>query len=327
MRDRSALWHLTGSLGRLAILLASVVAIGGFATSSAVASGHHARHHARHHRRHSKKKTKKKTRTKTKTKTVIPANHGTAKPRSGITAHGQLVHPFALNTNQSNNWSGYNQGTLEQGTKLFSSISGDWTVPTATQHTAGQAENSSDWIGIGGGCVDSGCTISDNTLIQTGTEQDVSSTGAASYSAWWEIIPGPSLTITNMTISPGDKMSASLTSLAPGLWTINIKDTTTGQSYTTTVPYTSTEDTAEWIQETPLILGTNAGFAAQPNLTSPDFDLASTNGAPANLQPSEEMDLVDSSGNVIGAPSAPDSDNDEFNVCTWTSTCGAPSSS
>jgi Peptidase A4 family len=246
-------------------------------------------------------------------------------------AHGQFIHPFALNTNESNNWSGYNQGSIEQGgttnPKLFSSIGGDWTVPTATQHSSGQDEYSSDWIGIGGGCVDAGCTTTDNTLIQTGTEQDVSSSGAPSYSAWWEVIPGPSLTITSLTIHPGDKMAASLSSTAPGVWTITIRDTTDGQSYTTTVPYSSSEDTAEWIQETPLIIGTNAGFAALPNLTSPGFDLATTNGAPANLKPSEEMDLVNSNGNVIGAPSAPDPDADGFNVCTWAGTCAAPSSS
>ena len=88
--------------------------------------------------------------------------------------------------------SGYSQGTLEQGSKLFNSISGDWTVPAATQHTSGQAEASSDWIGIGGGCVDAGCTVTDSTLIQTGTEQDVDATGAPSYSAWWELVPAPS---------------------------------------------------------------------------------------------------------------------------------------
>ena len=75
-------------------------------------------------------------------------------------AHGDFIHVTRhLNANQSNNWFGYNQGSLEQGTKLFSSITGDWTVPTATQHTAGQDESSSDWIGIGGGCVDAGCTV------------------------------------------------------------------------------------------------------------------------------------------------------------------------
>src|SRR3954447_16902385 len=111
-----------------------------------------------------------------------------ASPASAkVSAHGHFIHPF--NANQSTNWYGYNQGTLEQGNKLFNSVSGDWTVPTATQHTAGQAASSSTWIGIGGGCVDANCTVGDNTLIQTGTEQDVDKSGKASYSAWWELIP------------------------------------------------------------------------------------------------------------------------------------------
>jgi hypothetical protein len=261
--------------------------------------------------------------------TAASANsQGGAIVQHGMTAHGQLLHVTA-NTNQSNNWSGYNQGTLEQNGKLFNSITGNWTVPTASQHTSGEAEYSSDWIGIGGGCIDAGCTATDATLIQTGTEQDVDSSGAASYSAWWEVIPGPSLTITSMTVHPGDVMHASIAEAVAdsNVWTITINDTTDGQSYTTTVPYSSTHATAEWIQETPLILGTNAGFAAQPNLTSPAFDLATTNGQPANLKSSEEMDLIDSSGKVIGAPSAPDPDADGFNVCAWAGTCAAPASS
>jgi hypothetical protein len=111
------------------------------------------------------------------------------------------------------------------------------------------------------------------------------------------------------------------------VWTVTIKDLTNGQSFTTTVPYTSTHATAEWIEETPLIIGTGAGFAALPNLNSPAFDLATTNGAPASLKASEEMQLIDSSGNVIGAPSAPDPDTDGFNACTWAGTCTAPGSS
>jgi hypothetical protein len=251
---------------------------------------------------------------------------------SALSSHGQLLHlaPGArANANQSTNWFGYGQGTLEQGSKLFNSITGDWTVPTATQHTAGQAESSSDWIGIGGGCIDAGCTATDSTLIQTGTEQDVDATGKASYSAWWELVPAPSLTITSMTVSPGDHMHASLAEVVPdsNLWTITITDVTKGQSFTQTVPYTSTHTTAEWIEETPLLIGTNAGFASLPNLTSPAFDLATTNGAPANLKASEQMNLIDSNSNVIGAPSAPDPDADGFNACTWATSCGAPGSS
>ncbi len=251
-----------------------------------------------------------------------------ASSASAWSPRGQLLHlapHLSSNTNTSSNWFGYNQGTLEQGGKLFNSVTAEWTVPTATQHTAGQAEDSADWIGIGGGCVDAGCTATDETLIQTGTEQDVSATGAATYDAWYELVPAPEIQ-TSMTISPGDRMSASVSEVVAdsNAWSIKINDLTNGQSFSTTVPYSSTHGTAEWIEETPLEIGTNAGFAALPNLTSPVFDNATVNGAPANLNTSEELDLVDSNGNVIGAPSAPDPENDGFNACTWAGTCTAP---
>ena len=53
-----------------------------------------------------------------------------------LASHGQRIHLLPgvhLNANQSNNWFGYNQGALEQGGKLFNSISGQWTVPTASR--------------------------------------------------------------------------------------------------------------------------------------------------------------------------------------------------
>jgi hypothetical protein len=242
-------------------------------------------------------------------------------------AHGQLadiVRPgLKVQTNQSSNWFGYNQGSLEQGGKLFNSVAGDWTVPAATQHTAGQAEASSDWIGIGGGCVDAGCTVGDNTLIQTGTEQDVSATGAPSYGAWWEIIPGPSLNISNMTVHAGDQMHADITEAVAGsnVWKITLTNRSTGQTFSQTVPYSSTHATAEWIEETPLEIGTDAGFSALPNLTRTTFSAARTNGATAALKASEEMQLIDSAGNVIGTPSAPNGSGDGFGLCAWATSC------
>jgi hypothetical protein len=251
----------------------------------------------------------------------------TASASAALTSHGQLLrlapHGLRANTNESSNWFGYDQGTLEQGSTLFNSITGDWTIPTATQHTAGQAEDSSDWIGIGGGCIDAGCTATDSTLIQTGTEQDVDSTGAASYSAWWELVPAPSLTISNMTVEPGDHMHASLSEVVPdsNVWTITLQDVTRGESFTQTVPYTSTHATAEWIEETPLEIGTDAGFASLPNLSNPGWTSATVNGISANLKSSEQMDLIDSNSNVIGTPSAPNSTANGFDECTWATTC------
>src|SRR5438477_6178123 len=146
-------------------------------------------------------------------------------------AHGDLLH-LSANANESTNWFGYVQGTLEQGGKQFNAIASDWTVPDATPHSSGQAEYSSDWIGIGGGCVDAGCLFTDSTLIQTGTEQDVDAGGSASYGAWWEVIPGPSLVITNMTVAAGDHMHAAIAEVLAGanLWTITLQDVTRGET-------------------------------------------------------------------------------------------------
>jgi hypothetical protein len=252
---------------------------------------------------------------------------GSAGATRTLSSHGELIH-IRANTNQSSNWFGYQQGTLEKGDTLFNSITGDWTVPTVSLKGTGQDENSSDWIGIGGGCVDTGCTVTDSTLIQTGTEQDVTATGQTSYSAWWELVPAPSISI-SMTVKPGDHMHAAIAELVPDsdLWTITLTDLTRNETFTQTVPYPSTHLTAEWIEETPLLLGTNAGFAALPNLTSPVFDLATVNGHAANLTLGEQMQLIDSNGNVIGTPSAPDPDSDGFNACTWATVCSAPTSS
>ena len=257
---------------------------------------------------------------------MVAAGGTPAATATAVTAsHRPLI---SVGSNQSTNWSGYNQGTLEQGSKTFNSIAGNWTVPTATRHKAGEDEYSSTWIGIGGGCIDANCNVGDNTLIQVGTEQDVASNGTASYSAWWELIPAPSTTISNFPVHPGDAMHADITEATPNsnVWTITLKDLTTGKTFTQTTPYSSSHATAEWIVETPLILSSNGGgFSALPKLTTTRFNNARTNGANAKLKATEEMQLVDANTNKpLATPSKPDPGLDGFNDCTYASTCSAP---
>jgi len=247
---------------------------------------------------------------------------------ASLSAHGQLLHlapPTRLNSNDSDNWFGYNIGSLADNDTLFHSITGNWTVPKATQHTKGQAEDSADWIGIGGGCVNAGCTVTDSTLIQTGTEQDVASGGSASYDAWYELVPAPEFEISSMTIKPGDHMYASIGEVvsSSNLWKVEIQDLTRHETYSTTVPYSSTHLTAEWIEETPLEIGTDAGLAALPNLTNPLWTDGSVNGAKVTLATSEQMFLVNTKGATIGAPSQPNTAKSGFGECTWASVCTA----
>lgn len=225
---------------------------------------------------------------------------------------------------QSNNWSGYSEGILDSDTP-YQSISATWTVPRATQKTSGQAESSATWIGIGGGCLNSSCLVGDETLVQAGTEQDVSSSGQASYSAWWEIVPVPSVNF-SMAVYPGDTIEASLTQTLPEVWDIVLKDVTTGHvaTATETIPYPSDYSTAEFVEETPLEVGTSdAGLSSMPSLSTVGFSKAEVNGANAGLTSADALQLVSTSGQVLATPSAP-VDGDSFNVCTYATSCAAP---
>jgi peptidase A4-like protein len=236
----------------------------------------------------------------------------TAAPR-----HQGLIAP--VNTHQSSNWFGYNKALLPKA-QLFKSISGDWDVPVATQHTPGESENSSVWLGIGGGCFESTCLQSDPTLIQTGTEEDVDASGNATYDAWYELIPAPELKITTMTVHPGDHMHAELTKADGDVWHIRLVDQSTGQQFSKVVPYPSTSDTAEWIAETPLLI-TGATFAALPNLSTVHFTNLKLNGKNPNLAANDRIQLINANGSVYGTPGLPLSGGTAFNDCAWASTC------
>jgi hypothetical protein len=88
------------------------------------------------------------------------------------------------------------------------------------------------------------------------------------------------------------------------------------------VPYTSTYLTAEWVDETPLTTGL---FAPLPNLTPTHFDDATVNGQNAHLLTAERLYLIGGSGQIIGAPSVPQTDGNGFGDCAWATTCAVPS--
>jgi len=238
-----------------------------------------------------------------------------------------IARPIAVAaTNQSFNWSGYMQGRLEKGT-TFHSIAATWIVPTATPHRPGEAEYSSSWIGIGGGCLDTACTLTDVTLIQAGVGHDMDAAGNADYYAWWETVPAP-LVRTTLPVSAGDRVAVAIfENRVPEIWTIVIVNGTTRGFFTTTLPYPSTYGSAEWFIETPLVIsesGAVVSVGPMPNLTVVRFDYARANGAAAGFVPAERIELVDLDLALIATPSLPDAQADGFNDCTYTPNCPAP---
>jgi len=252
---------------------------------------------------------------------LVLALVGLPSPSSSATARPIVV----VAANQSFNWAGYVQGALEKN-KTFHSIAATWIVPTATPHRPGEAEYSSSWIGIGGGCVDAACSIGDDTLIQAGIGHDIDATGAADYYAWWETIPAP-LVRTDLMVRPGDRVAVTISEgRVPEIWTIVIANRTTGSKFTITLPYPSSYATAEWVIETPVVITDTGGIQVgpMPVLTTVRFDHARANGASAEFTPAERMELVDFDLTLIATPSLPDRKGDGFNDCTYIATCPAP---
>ncbi|MGH2492880.1 MAG: G1 family glutamic endopeptidase [Candidatus Limnocylindria bacterium] len=232
-----------------------------------------------------------------------------------------------VNANQSFNWAGYVQGRLAKG-HTFHSVAAEWIVPKVRQRTEGVEEHSSSWVGIGGGCLDNACTLTDTTLIQAGIGHDVDAAGKAHYYAWWETIPAP-LIRTDLVVRAKNRVRVEIaeSTVVPELWTITIANLDTGGSFSITLPYASTYGSAEWVIETPVVISESGSVTVgpMPDLADVRFDNATANGAPAGFIAAERMDLVDFDLSLIATPSLPDRDADGFNDCTYPRrTCKAP---
>jgi hypothetical protein len=171
------------------------------------------------------------------------------RPSSGTggTGPGPGTNPSPNPGSTSSNWSGYAAETnLDSPTNdSVTAVTGTWKVPTVSG--SGTAY-SSVWVGIDG--------YSSSSVEQIGTEQDVVN-GQAEYSVWYEMYPSGSVTISTMTIKPGDSITASVQYVSSGTYAgkfeLTITDTSeTSDSFTTYQSGGSAErSSAEWIVEAP----------------------------------------------------------------------------
>jgi Peptidase A4 family len=162
------------------------------------------------------------------------------------------------------------------------------------------------WVGIGG--------VNSRDLIQAGTEDDVSSSGRTSYSAWIETLPQPSQRVP-LTVHPGDSVTVSLNEQSQGRWQISFKNNTTGQTYSRNVRYQSSHSSAEWVEEAPSSTG---GVLPIDDFGTVSFGGASAtrNGQTVNLSQSgaQPITLVGASGQALAVPSGVGGDGASFSV-------------
>src|SRR5262245_42314647 len=158
--------------------------------------------------------------------------------------HRHQAAPHLRNANgTSQNWCGYAvESDLNAPlTGAVSDVKGKWTVPAVS--SSGSAHTySSIWVGIDG--------YSDNTVEQTGTEQDWTPAGPVYY-AWFEMYPKFGYRILNFPVQPGDTISAEIKYIGNNRFTLTISNRTRNVTFSTTQRHKARRSSAEWIVEAP----------------------------------------------------------------------------
>lgn len=208
--------------------------------------------------------------------------------------------PVASVDETSNNWAGY---VADDAT--YTAISGSWVVPAATGSTNSLSADAT-WIGIGG--------KPSKDLIQVGTQETIVN-NTVERSAFYELVPNNVATIAAIKVHAGDTIAASLREIASNQWRITIQNLTSRQTYSTTVHYTSTKTSAEWIQEAP---SNQNGLMSLDQFGTVTFFDATTvqDGEEVTVFESDAqvMALINSAGDYLANVSQVNSTGDSFSI-------------
>ena len=222
---------------------------------------------------------------------------------------GTAVGPNLRMGTASLNWAGY-AVTGSAGSVTY--VAGSWVVPTIS--CTKQTTYVAFWAGIDG--------FASNTVEQAGVLAQCSK-GSPSYSAWYEFYPSPMVTISSVTVKPGDTVAVSV-SYSSGLFTITLTNGT--RQYTTSGSVSGAQlSSAECITERPAIGGSLTSLADFGTVSfGNDYTLVSgtcyatvgsTTGSFGSLG-AVSITMTNYRGETLAAPSQLTQDGSSFNV-TW----------
>jgi hypothetical protein len=184
---------------------------------------------------------------------------------SGAASAARIIHAVkaaSVQTAVSSNWAGYVDSfdTTAAQTTSFSTVTGSWVQPSAKCSSTTPAPTSSAfWVGLGGNSEGS------TALEQTGTESDCTGAGAATYSAWYELVPAASVKV-KLVVEPGDTIAASI-GVAGTKVTVELNDVTRGTTFSKTLTMAQPDtSSAEWIAEAPSLCSSSS-VCSQSSLT------------------------------------------------------------
>lgn len=129
------------------------------------------------------------------------------------------------------------------------------SIPPGGDTSGGTTYGGVGWVGIDGA---NGCS----TLLQTGIEWEISGS-TATYSAWYEWVPGPLTTFEGFTVNPGDSVAIKVVATSTTAGTAYVTNESTGEatSYAFTDQPALCQGTAEWIVEDFSVNGGEIAFA------------------------------------------------------------------
>jgi hypothetical protein len=218
-----------------------------------------------------------------------------AAARTGGAAHApaRFVPNHKISQSTSSNWSGYSAINGR-----YTSVSASWTQPTASCTSA--TTYSSFWVGLDGD--------GSSTVEQTGTSADCSG-GVPKYYAWYEMYPKFPVNL-SLAIRAGDSIAGSVTTDGGGRFTLTIRNTTTGQTFTTTQRLNRAKlASAEAIAEAPSGSG---GVLPLTNFGTARFSSTTVNGQPIGSFNPDKIDMV--SGSTVKAQTSSLSGGTSFDV-------------
>ena len=235
---------------------------------------------------------------------------GSTPPPSPTVTVPPPVSTPATGASTSRNWAGY---AATSGT--FTGVTGTWKVPRLL--SAGSLGTDATWVGIGG--------VKSRDLIQAGTEETTVRSGITEWDAWIETLPQASRQV-QFAVHPGDSVTVSINEQATNQWLIRFNNNTTGESYQTTVNYTSSRSSAEWIEEAPSAGGRGGRILPLNNFGSVQFSGGSAveNGKTVTIAQSgaQPIRLAGPGGTVLVTPSVLTSNGKGFVVTRSGTTTG-----
>ncbi len=228
---------------------------------------------------------------------------------SNQTAFVPRIH---IKKGKSLNWSGYAieyPSLANPQSGVVTDVKGTWVVP-AVSSSGSTNTYSSAWVGIDG--------YSSNTVEQIGTEQDWYN-GAPRYYAWYEMYPKLSFVI-NKPVQPGDTINAEV-QYVKGKFQLTMTDVTQNWTFTTSQKSgQAIRSSAEWIMEAPWSGGV-LPLADFGTITFSNASATINNHTGTISDPSwqyDDINMVDSNGNIKAQTSNLNSTGDSFDV-TWKS--------